>query len=203
MKMLLATAFALFFLFLLDLSGHGQDLYRTTHPLEVQQAISHIGQAEYYTRMALRSLEASEKGGRAPFFDYKKSRDDLERILAEFRTYLGGKGSPAPAAAAPIVIDGRYFSESIKNYLMKREVLESSSAYDASQKNPKKSEPVGSPTETGFEGSGQGRKVKMTKEKKEVVAAGEPAVVPAPPVAGPQGEKNKREKIAEILKKGL
>ena len=46
--------------------GDAQEVYRSTHSLEEQQAISQIGQAEYYARMALKSLEASEKVGKAP-----------------------------------------------------------------------------------------------------------------------------------------
>lgn len=202
MKILLTAAFALFFLFLPVRTGQGQDLYRSTRSLEVQQAISHIGQAEYYTRMALRSLAESEKAGRAPFFDYKKARDDLDRILNEFRSYLGGDGSPARAAAVPLIIDGRYFSESIKDYLSKLERRESFSAYEASAKNLKKPEPVGSGTWTEIEGSEEGKEVEMTKKKRES-PSNEPAAVLPPPVAGYKGEEKKREKIAEILKKGL
>ena len=39
---------------------YAQEIYRATRSLEEQQAISHIYQAEYYTWMALNSLEASE-----------------------------------------------------------------------------------------------------------------------------------------------
>ena len=55
------------FLFLLLFPAQlvrSQDPYRTTRSLEVQRAIGHVAQADYYTRMALRSLEASERGVR-------------------------------------------------------------------------------------------------------------------------------------------
>ena len=52
-----------------------------TRSLEEQQAISHISQAEYYARMALRSLEASEKIGKAPYFNYQNAREDIEKVL--------------------------------------------------------------------------------------------------------------------------
>src|SRR5882724_8004037 len=94
-----------------------QEIYRATRSLEEQQAISHISQAEYYARMALRSLEASEKIGKAPYFDYRSARDDIGKILAELRTYLKGDESTDLPPAVPLTIDGRYFAESIKNYL--------------------------------------------------------------------------------------
>ena len=97
-----------------------QDPYPTTRSLEVQRAIGHVAQAEYYIRMAVRSLGDSEKAGRAPFFDYEKARGDLERILGEFNLYLSGDGSPARAEAISVVIDGAYFAKSIKEYLLKR-----------------------------------------------------------------------------------
>ena len=98
--------------------GDAQEIYRTTRSLEEQQAISQIGQAEYYTRMALKSLEASEKIGKAPYFNYQSARDDIEKVLAEFKTYLKGDESTDLPPAVPVVIDGRYFSESIKNSLV-------------------------------------------------------------------------------------
>ena len=48
-----------------------------TRSLEEQQAISHISQADYYTRMALRSLDASEKIGTAPYLNYQNAREDI------------------------------------------------------------------------------------------------------------------------------
>ncbi len=117
-----------------------QDRIRTTRSLEVQRAIGHVAQAEYYTRMALRSLEASEKAGRAPFFDYKKPREDLGRILDEFKIYLSGDGSPARDSAIPVVIDGRYFAESIKEYLLKAKPSEPEAAVSLSSRGTLASE---------------------------------------------------------------
>ena len=73
-----------------------------TRSLEEQQAISHISQAEYYARMALRSLEASEKIGKAPYFNYQNAREDIEKILTEFKTYLKGDESTDLPAAVPL-----------------------------------------------------------------------------------------------------
>ena len=88
-----------------------------TRSLEEQQAISHISQAEYYARMALRSLEASEKIGKAPYFNYQNAREDIEKVLTEFKTYLKGDESTDLPPAVPLVVDGRYFAESIKDFL--------------------------------------------------------------------------------------
>jgi len=120
MRIYSGTAFFLLLLLSPAQSVRSQDPYRTTRSPEVQRAIGHVAEAEFYTRMALRSLEASEKAGRAPFFDYEKAREDLKRILGEFKLYLSGDGSPARAAAIPVVIDGTYFAESIKDYLLKQ-----------------------------------------------------------------------------------
>src|SRR6266511_2879553 len=117
--------FALFSPVLID----AQEIYRGTRSREEQQAISHISQAEYYTRMALRSLEASEKIGKAPYFNYQSARDDIEKILAEFKMYLRGDDSTDLRVAVPLMVDGRYFAESIKNFLatQKREEAQAAS----------------------------------------------------------------------------
>src|SRR5712692_1849530 len=94
-----------------------QEIYCPTRSLEEQQAISHIGQAEYYTRMALRSLEASEKIGKAPYFNYQNAREDIEKVLDEFKAYLKGEESTDLPPAVPLIVDGRYFAESINNFL--------------------------------------------------------------------------------------
>jgi len=120
MRMYSGTALFIFLLLFPPQLVLSQDRLRTTRSSEVQRAIGHVAEAEFYTRMALKSLRASEKAGRAPFFDYKKAREDLERILGEFKLYLSGDGSPVRAAAIPVVIDGTYFAESIKDYLLKR-----------------------------------------------------------------------------------
>ena len=88
-----------------------------TRSLEEQQAISHISQAEYYARTALRSLEASEKIGKAPYFNYQNAREDIEKVLSEFKTFLKGAESTDLPPAVPLVVDGRYFAESIKDFL--------------------------------------------------------------------------------------
>ena len=65
--------------------GDAQEIYRSTRSLEEQQAISQIGQAEYYARMALKSLEASEKIGKAPYFNYESARRISKRCWRNSR----------------------------------------------------------------------------------------------------------------------
>ena len=74
--------------------------------------------------MALRSLEASEKIGKAPYFDYQSAREDIEKILAEFKTYLKGDESTDLPPAVPLIVDGRYFAESIKKFLVTQKTEE-------------------------------------------------------------------------------
>src|SRR5438552_3011669 len=112
-----------------------QEIYRGTRSLEEQQAISHISQAEYYTRMALRSLEASEKIGKAPYFNYQSAREDIETILGEFKTYLNGDESADLPPAVPLIVDGRYFAESIKNFLATKKADDAQAASNLQGKN--------------------------------------------------------------------
>src|SRR6266498_3798564 len=115
--------------------GDAQEIYRATRSLEEQQSISQIGQAEYYARMALRSLEASEKIGKAPYFNYQSAREDIEKVLSEFKTYLKGDESTDFPPAVPLSVDGRYFAESIKDYLATQKREESQAASNLPAKN--------------------------------------------------------------------
>ncbi len=195
------------FLFLLLLPAQlvrSQDPYRTTRSLEVQRAIGHVAQAEYYARMALRSLEASEKEGRAPFFDYKKAREDLGRILDEFKIYLSGDGSPARATAIPVVIDGRYFAETIKEYLLKPKHSEPEASVKLLSRGteegkgkveePEPEAPVEMFTEQELEGKAEERREGFEKKTGVVLPRSSPEAL---------GDQSQREKIGEILKKGL
>lgn len=183
MRIYSRTAFFLLLLLFPPQLVLSQDPYRTTRSLEVQQAIGHVAQAEYYTRMALRSLDASGKAGRAPFFDYRKAREDLGRILAEFKTYLSGDGSPAWAAAIPVVIDGRHFAESIKEYLLRPKPSEPEAAVRVEKSREQESE------ETTGELRGEfGKKADVA--------------LPPPSRKAPS-DQTQREKIGKILKKGL
>ena len=116
--------------------GDAQEMYRATRSPEEQRAISQIGQAEYYARMALRSLEASEKLGKAPYFDYQSAREDIEKVLAEFKIYLKGDESTDLPPAVPLIVDGRYFSESIKSSLASLKAEEVKSSDNLPAKNP-------------------------------------------------------------------
>lgn len=174
-----------------------QAIYRPTRSFEEQQAISQIGQAEYYTRMALRSLEASEKIGKAPYFDYHSAREDIEKIVAEFNTYLRGDESTDLPPAVPLIVDGRYFAESIKNFLVKQKAEEvasnlptkSNDTRTAAPKAPARNLPP-APKNTAAE------------KTPKILPQNSTTVLP-PPVLTPQSSKAKRDKIEEILKKGL
>jgi hypothetical protein len=175
-------------------SGNAQDVYRSRRSFEEQQAISQIGQAEYYARMALRSLEASEKLGKAPYFNYQSARQDIEKVLTEFKIYLKGDDSVDLQPAVPVMIDGRYFSESIKNSLTSLQTKDENPANDAVAKtNATRTAPVKTaaknPTPV----------IKSAPEKETKL---QQPILP-PPVLVPQSDKTKREKIEEILKKGL
>ncbi len=204
MRISFRIALFLFLLLLPPQLVRSQDPYRTTRSLEVQRAIGHVAQAEYYMRMALRSLEASEKVGRAPFFDYKKAREDLGRILDEFKIYLSGDGSPARAAAVSVVIDGRYFAESIKEYLLKPKHSEPEAAVKlplrrAEEAKGKVEEPE---PEAPVEKFTEQELARKAEERREGFRKKTDVVLPRPPPKA-LGDQSQREKIGEILKKGL
>jgi hypothetical protein len=173
-------------------AGNAQEIYRGTRSLEQQQSISQIGQAEYYARMALRSLEASEKIGKAPYFNYQSAREDIEKVLSEFKIYLKGDESADVPPAVPLTIDGRYFAESIKNFLatQKTEEVQAANKLPAAASKPSAKSPA-PPVK------------KNISEKESKVLPQNSATVLPPPVLTPQSNKAKRDKIEEILKKGL
>ena len=176
-----------------------QEIYRATRSLEEQQAISHISQAEYYTRMALRSLEASEKIGKAPYFNYQSAREDIEKVIREFRTYLEGDESVDLPPAVPLIVDGRYFAASIKDFLATRKAEDAQAASNLQGKNkePRSLAPKG--TSKNVE---PGRKNNVSDKEQMSLKQNSATVLP-PPVLTPQSSKAKRDKIEEILKKGL
>ena len=177
--------------------SEAQEIYRPTRSLEEQQAISHIGQAEYYTRMALRSLEASEKIGKAPYFNYQNAREDIEKVLNEFKTYLKGDESTDPPPAVPLIIDGRYFAESIKNFLATQKADDGQAA--SNQGNTNETRPPA--PKTANKNIETGRK-KNVPDKERGLQQNSGIILP-PPTITPQSGKTKRDKIEEILKKGL
>ncbi len=176
-----------------------QEIQRAAGSIEQQQAISHISQAEYYTRMALRSLEASEEIGKAPYFNYQNAREDIEKVLTEFNTYLKGDESADLPPAVPLIIDGRYFAESIKNFLATRKADDAQATSNLQNKNGE-ARPLGSKTET--KNVDPGRK-KNVSDKDQMSLKQNSATVLPPPFLPPQSAKTKRDKIEEILKKGL
>jgi hypothetical protein len=169
-----------------------QEMYRSTRSLEEQRAMSQIGQAEYYARMALRSLEVSEKLGKAPYFNYQSAREDIEKVLAEFTIYLKGDESTDLPPAVPLMVDGRYFAESIKNFLVTRktEEIQAASKLPAGASKPSAKSPA-APVK------------KSISEKESKILPQNSATIVPPPVLTPQSGKAKRDKIEEILKKGL
>ena len=179
--------------------GDAQEIYRATCSPEEQRAISQIGQAEYYARMALRSLEASEKLGKAPYFDYQSAREDIAKVLAEFKIYLKGDESTDPPPAVPLVVDGRYFSESIKSSLASLKAEENKSSDNLPVKNP-------APRQAAAKApakSSAPAQVRTNQEKEMKLLPPNAATALPPPVIVPQSSKAKRDKIEEILKKGL
>ena len=176
-----------------------QEIYRGTRSLEEQQAVSHISQAEYYTRMALRSLEASEKIGKAPYFNYQSAREDIEKVISEFRTYLEGGESADLPTAVPLVVDGRYFAESIKNFLATRKIDDAQPASNVQSKN---GEARALASKTASKNVDAGRK-KNLSDKEQMSLKQNSAMILPPPSLTPQSAKTKRDKIEEILKKGL
>ena len=170
-----------------------QEIYRPTRSLEEQHAISNISQAEYYVRMALRSLEASEKIGRAPYFNDQNAREDIEKVLTEFNTYLGGDESTDVPSAVPLMVDGRYFAESIKNFL---------AGQAASNLQGKSNEARSAPPKTASKNVEPGRKKNVPAKEQRSLQQNSAIILP-PPAITPQSGKTKRDKIEEILKKGL
>ncbi len=180
-------------------AGNAQEIYRATRSLEEQESISQIGQAEYYARMALRSLEASEKIGKAPYFDYRSARDDIGKILAELRTYLKGDESTDLPPAVPLTVDGRYFAESIKNFLATQKREEAQAASNLPAKNSDSRSVVSRKPDKN---SPPTPKNSAAEKTPKILPQNSATIVP-PPVLTPQSSKAKRDKIEEILKKGL
>jgi hypothetical protein len=175
-----------------------QEIYRATRSLEEQQAISHLSQAEYYARMALTSLEASEKIGKAPYFNYQNAREDIEKILNEFRIYLRGDESVDLPPAVPLIVDGRYFAESIKNFLATQKPDDAPAAGNLQAKNDD-----ARPVKRQTTGKNVDAKMKNVSEKKHMGPKQSSVKIPPPPALMPQNSKTKKEKIEEILRKGL
>ena len=179
--------------------GDAQEIYRATRSLEEQQSISQIGQAEYYARMALRSLEASEKIGKAPYFNYQSAREDIEKVLSEFKTYLKGDESADVPPAVPLIVDGRYFAASIKDFLATRKADDAQAASNLQGKNNEARSLAPKTTTKNVEA---GRK-KNVSDKEQMSLKQNSATSLPPPALTPQSSKAKRDKIEEILKKGL
>jgi hypothetical protein len=170
-----------------------------TRSLEEQQAISHISQAEYYARMALRSLEASEKIGKAPYFNYQSAREDIEKVLSEFKTYLTSDESADLPPAVPLIVDGRYFAASIKDFLATRKTDDAQAASNLQGKNNEARSVAPKTASKNVEAGGK----KNIPDNEQRSLKQNSAIVLPPPALIPQNVKAKRDKIEEILKKGL
>jgi hypothetical protein len=182
----------------LPVLSDAQEIYHATRSLEEQQAISHISQAEYYARMALRSLEASEKIGKAPYFNYQNAREDIGKVLSEFKTYLKGDESTDLLPAVPLIVDGRYFAESIKDFLATKKADAAQAAGNQGRNNEARS----LAPKTASKNGDAGRK-KNVSDKEQMSLKQNSAIVLPPPALTPQSSKTKRDRIEEILKKGL
>jgi hypothetical protein len=176
-----------------------QEIDRGSRSLEEQRAVSHISQAEYYTRMALKSLGASEKIGKAPYFNYQSAREDIEKVISEFRTYLEGDESADLPPAVPLIVDGRYFAASIKDFLATQKAADAQAASKLQGENGEV-RPLSS--KTASKNVDAGRK-KSVSDKEEKSLKQSSAMTLPPPSLTPQSAKTKRNKIEEILRKGL
>jgi hypothetical protein len=168
-----------------------------TRSLEEQQAISHISQAEYYARMALRSLEASEKIGKAPYFNYQNAREDIEKVLSEFKTYLNGDESTDLPPAVPLVVDGRYFAESIKDFLATKKTDDGQGNLRGNNNEARSAAPKAARENV------ETRRKKNVSDKEQRSLRQNSTIILSPPEIVPENIKSKKEKIEEILKKGL
>ena len=176
-----------------------QEIHRASRSQEEQQAISHISQAEYYTRMALRSLEVSEKIGKAPYFDYQTAREDIEKVLTEFKIYLKGDKLTDFPPAVPLMVDGRYFAESIKDFLTTHKKEEGQAASNLPTKSAgSRSVESKTPAKTSALPI---LKESVADKKAKIMQQNSAPVLPSP-VLAPSG-KTKKEKIEDILKNGL
>ena len=180
---------------LLPSLSDAQEIQRIRRSFADQQSISHISQAEYYARMALRSLEASQKIGKAPYFNYQSAREDLEKVLAEFKTYLKGDESTDLPPALPLIVDGRYFAESIKDFLGSQNTDEGQTAT--------KSNEARLAAQRAANKKAEAERKKNVPEKEQRSPQQNSAMSLSPPALAPQSGKAKRDKIEEILKKGL
>ncbi len=176
-----------------------QEIDRGSCSPEEQQALSHISQAEYYARMALRSLEASEKIGKAPHFNYQSAREDIEKVLSEFRTYLKGDESADLPPAVPLIVDGRYFAESIKNFLATQKAADAQAARKLQGGN---GDAPALASKTASKNADAGRKKSVSDREEKSLKQSSVMTLPLPSLT-PQSAKKKRDKIEEILKKGL
>jgi len=170
-----------------------QEIHRASRSQEEQQAISHISQAEYYTRMALRSLEVSEKIGKAPYFDYQTAREDIQKVLTEFQIYLKGDEFSDFPPAVPLMVDGRYFAESIKDFLTTHKKEEGQAASNLPTKVESKT-----PAKTSALPI---LKESVADKKAKIMQQNSAPVLPSPVLA--PSSKTKKEKIDDILKNGL
>ena len=111
-----------------------QEINRTARSLEEQQAISHISQAEYYARMALRSLEASEKIGKA-----------LAILAADLPNPFDESTDYFRAFSAPFAVDDQINEASL------REALKIGARYELDISDlTNLGEGCGEPEESGF-----------------------------------------------------
>jgi hypothetical protein len=119
--------------------------------------------------------------------------------VTEFNTYLKGDASTDLPPAVPLVIDGRYFAESIQNFLAAQKTDEAQALSDLTEKSKEGSRAVPKAASKNVEAE----RKKDASEKEQTNLRQNSAMIFLPPVLRPQSSKTKRDKIEEILKHGL
>jgi hypothetical protein len=99
----------------------------------------------------------------------------------------------------PLIVDGRYFAESIKNFLATQKIEEGQAATNLPTKNSNSRSVV---SKTPAKNSPPAPKNSVAEKTPKILPQNSATIVP-PPVLTPQSSKAKRDKIEEILKKGL
>ena len=119
--------------------------------------------------------------------------------MTEFKTYLKGDESTDLPPAVPLIVDGRYFAASIKDFLATRKTDDAQAASNLQGKN---NEARSLAPKTASKNVEAGRK-KNVSDKEQRSLRQNSTIILSPPEMVPESIKTKKEKIEEILKKGL
>src|SRR5262249_28533314 len=140
-----------------------------------------------------------EKIGKAPYFNYQSAGEDIEKVLTEFKTYLKGDESMDLPPAIPLIIDGRYFQESIEYFLTTKKINDGQTA---SNHEGKTNDARLASTKAANKKVEPERKKNIAEKEQRTLKQNSTMTLP-PPSLTPQSIKTKRDRIEEILKKGL